>query len=321
MPIPPKPYKPNPILEPHVDYLGSTSGFSGFLRVSSAIPLDSSDTQWQSRLIAGFRLSDARAADLALAPARYTQYGNHDGVRSATPEATAETAREVLRCDHCKLVQFRTRSPTCSRCKKSLEVEKPVPTPAPLCGFPRAPSRAAKACRSLPPCAIYATSATSSQRQLAARMNVPRTYISKIENGKAMPTLSSLDRLARALRGGHLRPPARRHHPPLQRDRPCSPTDPFLAEIAAVHLASSTPCSAPSSSITSANLPPGAAAPPEPRPLHSCCLLVPQSYLRRGPHPSSQNPAHPSMLVTGIFEARRVRCSNKNPFPPPRALR
>ena len=31
-----------------------------------------------------------------------------------------------------------------------------------------------------------------SQRQLAGRMGVPRTYISKIENGKAMPTLSSL---------------------------------------------------------------------------------------------------------------------------------
>ena len=30
-------------------------------------------------------------------------------------------------------------------------------------------------------------------------MNVPRTYISKIENGKAMPTLSSLERLAHAL--------------------------------------------------------------------------------------------------------------------------
>jgi transcriptional regulator with XRE-family HTH domain len=38
-----------------------------------------------------------------------------------------------------------------------------------------------------------------SQRQLAGRMQVPRTYISKIENGKAVPTLSSLERLARAL--------------------------------------------------------------------------------------------------------------------------
>src|ERR1700726_3686638 len=38
-----------------------------------------------------------------------------------------------------------------------------------------------------------------SQRQLALRMSVPRTYVSKIENEKATPTLSSLDRLARAL--------------------------------------------------------------------------------------------------------------------------
>lgn len=38
-----------------------------------------------------------------------------------------------------------------------------------------------------------------SQRQLAMRMNVPRTYVSKIENEKACPTLSSLERLASAL--------------------------------------------------------------------------------------------------------------------------
>ncbi len=38
-----------------------------------------------------------------------------------------------------------------------------------------------------------------SQRQLAGRMQVPRTYNSKIENGKAIPTLGSLERLAKAL--------------------------------------------------------------------------------------------------------------------------
>ena len=38
-----------------------------------------------------------------------------------------------------------------------------------------------------------------SQRQLALRMQVPRTYVSKIENDKATPTLSSLERLAGAL--------------------------------------------------------------------------------------------------------------------------
>jgi transcriptional regulator with XRE-family HTH domain len=39
-----------------------------------------------------------------------------------------------------------------------------------------------------------------SQRQLALRMSVPRTYVSKIENEKACPTLGSLERLALALR-------------------------------------------------------------------------------------------------------------------------
>lgn len=39
-----------------------------------------------------------------------------------------------------------------------------------------------------------------SQRQLALRMQVPRTYVSKIENEKALPTLASLKRLADALK-------------------------------------------------------------------------------------------------------------------------
>jgi len=43
------------------------------------------------------------------------------------------------------------------------------------------------------------TRAGLSQRQLAQRMHVPRTYVSKIENEKACPTLSSLERLADAL--------------------------------------------------------------------------------------------------------------------------
>jgi transcriptional regulator with XRE-family HTH domain len=70
-----------------------------------------------------------------------------------------------------------------------------------------------------------------SQRQLASRMQVPRTYISKIENGKAIPTLGSLERLASALevdicqlvRDGHSR-----------RDEETAEilADPFLAEIA-----------------------------------------------------------------------------------------
>jgi len=46
---------------------------------------------------------------------------------------------------------------------------------------------------------MYRQKSGLSQRQLAMRMQVPRTYVSKIENEKAMPTLSSLQRLAVAL--------------------------------------------------------------------------------------------------------------------------
>ncbi|HEX3660646.1 MAG TPA: helix-turn-helix transcriptional regulator [Acidobacteriaceae bacterium] len=70
-----------------------------------------------------------------------------------------------------------------------------------------------------------------SQRQLAGRMQVPRTYISKIENAKAVPTLSSLQRLADALqvnicdllRDGQSR---------RARETATVLADPFLAEIA-----------------------------------------------------------------------------------------
>jgi len=147
--------------------------------------------------------------------------------------------REVLRCDHCKLVQFRTSSETCRRCKKSLLPEQAkaqtsialVPEPTPQAG--PGEIQVASAVRDL------RHVRNLSQRQLAGRMGVPRTYISKIENGKAMPTLSSLDRLARALQvdiSALLRDAPRRH----QDETAVLTTDPFLAEIAkyAEHLTS-----------------------------------------------------------------------------------
>lgn len=138
--------------------------------------------------------------------------------------------REVLRCDHCSLVQFRTVNALCRRCHKSIVVEVLPPAPTPLALVPAVP---------VPDNGLQVAAAVRdlrhvrnlSQRQLAARMNVPRTYISKIENGKAMPTLSSLDRLARALQvdmSALLRDAKTRH----QEEAAVLLTDPFLAEIA-----------------------------------------------------------------------------------------
>jgi transcriptional regulator with XRE-family HTH domain len=111
-------------------------------------------------------------------------------------------AREVLRCDQCGLIQFTPSaglSSPCRRCHVALDYEDPAP--------PHVPEPVA-----VPACAHSKLSAQLaanlraarlrlglSQRELAVRMNLPRTYVSKTENLKATPTLRTFERLARAL--------------------------------------------------------------------------------------------------------------------------
>jgi transcriptional regulator with XRE-family HTH domain len=151
----------------------------------------------------------------------------------------AAPQREVVRCEHCKLNQFRSAVDHCRRCKKSL-----LPEP------PKAQSAIALVTEAVVAVKGEGISVATavrdlrhvrnlSQRQLAARMSVPRTYISKIENGKAMPTLSSLERLARALQvdiSALLRDAPTRH----QDETAMLTADPFLAELArySAHLTS-----------------------------------------------------------------------------------
>jgi transcriptional regulator with XRE-family HTH domain len=116
----------------------------------------------------------------------------------ATTLAPVEN-REVVRCDHCHLVQFRTVNNMCRKCRTSLDEDEPEPIlaqPAPVMEQRESHGsevQVAQAIRSL------RQRSGLSQRQLALRMGVPRTYVSKIENEKATPTLSSLARLAAAL--------------------------------------------------------------------------------------------------------------------------
>jgi transcriptional regulator with XRE-family HTH domain len=74
-----------------------------------------------------------------------------------------------------------------------------------------------------------------SQRQLALRMAVPRTYVSKIENDKATPTLSSLERLARALEISvcNLLECAT-HNPARQAEIDALMADEFISELAPI---------------------------------------------------------------------------------------
>jgi transcriptional regulator with XRE-family HTH domain len=162
----------------------------------------------------------------------------HGPARSGAPLQLMATtlasfeAREVLRCDRCSLVQFRTSNSMCRRCHKPLEVDEPEPqlpqlvVPNPDASSPEDDSlQVSRAVRDI------RRSRNLSQRQLAGRMQVPRTYISKIENAKAMPTLSSLERLANALEVNIcdlLRDARSRRH----EEANAVLADPFLAELA-----------------------------------------------------------------------------------------
>jgi transcriptional regulator with XRE-family HTH domain len=118
--------------------------------------------------------------------------------KSALGLASAKE-REVLRCEHCALVQFRTSNSMCRRCHKPLDVEE-APTPIEVIAVSETPASNLDAgLRVAAQVKDIRKARHLSQRQLASRMQVPRTYISKIENGKAIPTLGSLERLASAL--------------------------------------------------------------------------------------------------------------------------
>ena len=147
-----------------------------------------------------------------------------------TPLVSVET-REVVRCDHCSLVQYRTSNSLCRKCHKPLDIEEPVALAPQLVSIAPVEASAEAGLQVAGRVREIRRARHLSQRQLAGRMEVPRTYISKIENGKAIPTLGSLERLAEALEVNvcQLVRDAR-----SRRDDEVAAllADPFLAEIA-----------------------------------------------------------------------------------------
>jgi transcriptional regulator with XRE-family HTH domain len=150
----------------------------------------------------------------------------------ATTLISVET-REVVRCEHCRLMQYRTSNSLCRRCHRPLDLEEPVHLAPQLVTSQPVESEAQSGLRVAAQVRDIRRARHLSQRQLASRMQVPRTYISKIENGKAIPTLGSLERLATALEVDVCQ---------LVRDArslraeeiTAILSDPFLAEIAAL---------------------------------------------------------------------------------------
>jgi len=149
----------------------------------------------------------------------------------ATTPINVET-REVVHCRFCKLIQFRTSNLLCRRCHRPLEAEAPVRLgPVPV-DHHLVESSAAAGLKVAGQVKEIRRARHLSQRQVAGRMQVPRTYISKIENGKAIPTLSSLERLAAAL-GVDVRQLVGDARSRRDEEVALILADPLLAEIAA----------------------------------------------------------------------------------------
>jgi ribosome-binding protein aMBF1 (putative translation factor) len=106
-------------------------------------------------------------------------------------------SRETIRCSNCDLNQFKTASGNCRKCSEPYISAAPIPAAEaepisisdlyPLHGRQTDSGRAVK---------ILRTVLNLSQRRLAERMGVPRTYVSKLEQHHADPTLSSIARLS-----------------------------------------------------------------------------------------------------------------------------
>jgi transcriptional regulator with XRE-family HTH domain len=122
-------------------------------------------------------------------------------------EANTAMDREVIRCQVCGLVQYRTRTGNCRRCLRLLPptVTFVIPTPSPvdLPGddrqlFENWPNRETvenigQRIRQL------RESRGMTQSQLQARSRVSRSYLSRIESGQMTPSLGTLEKIAEAL--------------------------------------------------------------------------------------------------------------------------
>jgi transcriptional regulator with XRE-family HTH domain len=129
-------------------------------------------------------------------------------------------------------MQYRTSNALCRKCHKPFDMEEPVVL-APQLVVSNKP------CETSTEAGLKVAGQVReirrqrhlSQRQVASRMEVPRTYISKIENGKAIPTLGSLERLAAAL-GVDICQLVRDSRSNRNEEVAAILGDPFLAEIA-----------------------------------------------------------------------------------------
>lgn len=118
----------------------------------------------------------------------------------ATALAAVED-RDVVRCDHCQLVQFK-RGEICVKCRTPYAEEKIVESvkQSGNGAAPRTASPLPRGCDVAEALKRFRTASGISQRQFAKVIGVPRTYVSKIENRKAIPTITSIQKFAKGFK-------------------------------------------------------------------------------------------------------------------------
>ncbi len=119
-------------------------------------------------------------------------------VTQPLPESASSTeAKTVIRCKKCHLNQYMTRQGNCRRCRQPLLcVEPPVIDPQPSTtpvGTPRPRVDMATAIW------MMRSARGLSQRDMARKMGIARTYISKLESNRCMPSAAQISRIADTL--------------------------------------------------------------------------------------------------------------------------
>jgi DNA-binding XRE family transcriptional regulator len=109
------------------------------------------------------------------------------------------TSKKVLRCPHCFLQQFMTAAGFCRRCRQSLG-DLPIDS-SNLAPLPTGDDLSAKflARQIGATIRILRRQRRLSQERLAGKIGISRPSITKLESGKAVPSLAKLPRVAVAL--------------------------------------------------------------------------------------------------------------------------
>jgi transcriptional regulator with XRE-family HTH domain len=123
-------------------------------------------------------------------------------VAETTPApAIPVDSKAVIRCQKCQLNQFMTRQGNCRRCHRPLLNEEP-----PVMVHEFQPAQSAQSAGPARPSVDMATaiwllrSARGlSQRAMAKKMGIARTYISKLEGNRCVPSPGQIRRIAATL--------------------------------------------------------------------------------------------------------------------------